>query len=502
MLQRLYGISDRLVAFPSIASEQLSTLQSLLEIMSGLQLGMRTGGQEQRNNTMIKPYPTENGRSDNSGLSHDADIEGILAKTCHFASKMKAGRYSRDAQSVIEDIDLRRIDEGIDLGQMFPDETGGLTQTFRRRRAPSANLQSIARSWITRYGRLDASFKTTLFPDPEDLDTESADEAFAAKLLVTPTSASVSNLQIVIDIASRTYQNRTIYFTPTLTFRAMVADDSEVFRVVGGGSVKKLGMLLSSGAASLGDCDSMGRSLLHNLILIVFNLYAGTDLSSVIVDPAYDESAFTDALRYGTLANVKALLDLGGRFISVDFTGDQFPNDTMPLQLLAYGHFMGQFLNSQIDKIALLLSRGADVKARGFRGRTCLQLSSSSEDDDDENEDWSPVEDDEFKDDEFEDEDMAEEKSMTTECQVDIADPQGVGCTFNSPDTCTVNQVSDAIHAASSENDDEVITPNGGQWVYCDGDTLTDLFDATGAVISGLTQDLGAVAGLLGDFAK
>lgn len=88
------------------------------------------------------------------------------------------------------------------------------------------------------------------------------------------------------------------------------------------------------------------------------------------------------------------------------------------------------------------------------------------------------------------------------QAQVDDANPQGVGCTFNTPDFCTVNQISDAIHAASSENDQKVITPGGGQWVYCEGDTLNDLFDDAGAVINTLSQDLGAVAGLLGSFAK
>jgi len=102
-----------------------------------------------------------------------------------------------------------------------------------------------------------------LHPDAEDQDTESADEAFAAKLLITPMSAPISNFQIVIDVASKTYHDRTIYLTPTLTFRAIVPDDSEVFRVVEGGSVGKLKRLLSSGAASLEDCDSMGRSLLN-----------------------------------------------------------------------------------------------------------------------------------------------------------------------------------------------------------------------------------------------
>ena len=65
-----------------------------------------------------------------------------------------------------------------------------------------------------------------------------------------------------------------------------------------------------------------------------------------------------------------------------------------------------------------------------------------------------------------------------------------------------MNQISDAIHAASSENDQSVITDGEGQWVYCEGDTLSDLFNDAGAITSGLAQDLGAVAGFLGDFAK
>ena len=99
--------------------------------------------------------------------------------------------------------------------------------------------------------------------DKEDGNTESADEAFAAKVVITPTTTTLSNFQIIIDLASRTFQNGTAHLTPTLTFRAMIPDDSEVFRVVRGGSVKKLKKLLSSGAASLGDCDSEGRSLLN-----------------------------------------------------------------------------------------------------------------------------------------------------------------------------------------------------------------------------------------------
>ena len=102
-----------------------------------------------------------------------------------------------------------------------------------------------------------------ILPDAEDQATESAAEAFAAKLLITPVSASSSRSQIVIDVASKTYHDRTIFLTPMLTFRAIVPDDSEVFRVVENGSVRKLRKLLNNGKASLGDCDSMGRSLLN-----------------------------------------------------------------------------------------------------------------------------------------------------------------------------------------------------------------------------------------------
>ena len=119
------------------------------------------------------------------------------------------------------------------------------------------------RSWDLRHSRLSASFKKMLMADKEDGNTESADEAFAAKVVITPTTTTLSNFQIIIDLASRTCQNGTVYFTPALTFRAMIPDDSEVFHIVQRGSVKKLKKLLSSGAASLGDHDSVGRSLLN-----------------------------------------------------------------------------------------------------------------------------------------------------------------------------------------------------------------------------------------------
>ena len=111
--------------------------------------------------------------------------------------------------------------------------------------------------------RLDAIFREMTLPDAEEQDTERAEESFAAKLFITPMTAPNSNFRIILDVASKTYHDRTMYLTPMLTFRAIIPDDSKVFRVVEGGSVMKLKKLLDSGAASLGDCDPMGRSLLN-----------------------------------------------------------------------------------------------------------------------------------------------------------------------------------------------------------------------------------------------
>ena len=157
-----------------------------------------------------------------------------------------------------------RTDEGGGAGISISDPPQyRLPENVRRRRIPNANLREIVRSWVLGHARVDASLQTVPFPEAEGYDREHADEAFAAKVVVTPTSTIASNVQVIIDLGSKTYQDRMVHFTPTLTFRAMIPDDSEVFRVVQRGSVKKLKKLLSSGAASLGDCDPEGRSLLN-----------------------------------------------------------------------------------------------------------------------------------------------------------------------------------------------------------------------------------------------
>ncbi|KAM0800743.1 hypothetical protein BDR22DRAFT_231901 [Usnea florida] len=77
----------------------------------------------------------------------------------------------------------------------------------------------------------------------------------------------------------------------------------------------------------------------------------------------------------GSFGKVKALIDIGAPFISLDSTGDGNTEATIPLQLLAHCHRDRNGENCQIpDKIALLLSRGANVEAKNHRGQTCLHV--------------------------------------------------------------------------------------------------------------------------------
>lgn len=102
--QELHSISDRLKAIPSIASEQLSTLQSLVEMLSRMHLEMRTGDQNSLKKPISEAHVTTNGGSDDTDLSYDSESKEILARICHSANKITTCRYSKEAQSVIEDI--------------------------------------------------------------------------------------------------------------------------------------------------------------------------------------------------------------------------------------------------------------------------------------------------------------------------------------------------------------------------------------------------------------
>ena len=104
VMQKLHSISDRLEAVPSMADDQLSTLQSLVEMISDLSLGMRTRAQSPPINTINESYPTGNYRTTDPEPTYHAQIEEIVARICQFAGTMRTSKHSKDAQTIIEDI--------------------------------------------------------------------------------------------------------------------------------------------------------------------------------------------------------------------------------------------------------------------------------------------------------------------------------------------------------------------------------------------------------------
>ena len=87
--------------------------------------------------------------------------------------------------------------------------------------------------------------------------TNIANKTVAARLAIVPNSIGTSPFRVVLD------------FTPhldpsaTITYQAMIPNDSEVFEIAGSGEVKELIGLLEKGIASLTDRDEEGRSLLN-----------------------------------------------------------------------------------------------------------------------------------------------------------------------------------------------------------------------------------------------
>lgn len=104
VMQELHSISDRLDAIPSMASEQLSTLQNLVAMMNSLQIRMVTERQNLPNNRLSEAFPIINDKSNDMEMTYDSAIEEPIARICHFASMITTHKYSKDAQLVIEDI--------------------------------------------------------------------------------------------------------------------------------------------------------------------------------------------------------------------------------------------------------------------------------------------------------------------------------------------------------------------------------------------------------------
>lgn len=114
--------------------------------------------------------------------------------------------------------------------------------------------------WMTPYGKVQASFwamSNDLNRNTRGDSTRTANNTISARLVIVPSNIGTSPFRVVFD------------FTPhldplaSITYQAMILNDSKVFKIAASGEVKKLIELLEKGIASLTDRDEEGRSLLN-----------------------------------------------------------------------------------------------------------------------------------------------------------------------------------------------------------------------------------------------
>lgn len=107
--------------------------------------------------------------------------------------------------------------------------------------------------------------------DPDSVEgVEGVEELFAGSVTCMPNSSefcgdsgSTHRLQIRATFLQKIRNNGSFALVPTLAFSAVLPADSDAFVCATKGDLQGLLRLLNEGRASLGDCDSDGRQLLH-----------------------------------------------------------------------------------------------------------------------------------------------------------------------------------------------------------------------------------------------
>lgn len=91
--------------------------------------------------------------------------------------------------------------------------------------------------------------------------TEQTTKSFAATISILPRTKE-RKMQIRASFFQHMTRNGGYSFTPTISFHAVIPNDSRVFRLAEGDDLDGLKQMLQDGLASLTDCDMNGRSLL------------------------------------------------------------------------------------------------------------------------------------------------------------------------------------------------------------------------------------------------
>ncbi|CZR63154.1 uncharacterized protein PAC_13051 [Phialocephala subalpina] len=306
---------------------------------------------------------------------------------------------------------------------------------------PEQNLQSYPprgfhrhAAWMTPYGRVETAFWTIsshsggiFFPEAT---ITTRHRGFAARVALIPADPTAHSFRVVFDFTSH------FNISANISYQAMIPNDSEVFKIVSSGQIKRLIEAVEQGTASLTDRDQEGRSLLN---YAVFNIQAEmckflvemkADVNAI--EPEFDPefigpvhglfpynyceveetqrlktaeclkimleagadislethrgcgqwtNSFMDAVHEGSFAAFKHALDFGEPFISPNGTYKSWHNiQCTPLTFLAIacGYNVSDTMDV-LDKAILLLKRGADISCRDGNGDTVLHTLLKSE---------------------------------------------------------------------------------------------------------------------------
>jgi hypothetical protein len=122
-------------------------------------------------------------------------------------------------------------------------------------------------SMVSKSGRVDIRTSTHFtVGQPEAYD-------YAAEEILTLPVIEAGSTQIRFLLSKRETLENSIMFTPLLSIRQMIPDNSKVFQIAATGTLEELVEIFSTGKASWADCDMSGRSLINVGILL------GSDLN-------------------------------------------------------------------------------------------------------------------------------------------------------------------------------------------------------------------------------
>ena len=125
-------------------------------------------------------------------------------------------------------------------------------------------LESQNRTFETSAGTL-AMTIVVLAPGSSQSQPESASEvvteAFAGTLTLLPKTKG-KKMKLRAFFAQHVMRNGVFSFAPTLSFHAIIPDNSSVFQLIESGDLEGLKQILQNGRASLTDCNTSGNSLL------------------------------------------------------------------------------------------------------------------------------------------------------------------------------------------------------------------------------------------------